>query len=113
MDTWIKVQDRLLKWLSGKESAFHAGDAETTWRFFFSPWVWKIPWRRNGSSPYNHIVPGKPGQRSLVGYNPCGHKKFDTAEAAGHITQLLFSAQGYTGRLVLAYIHYYVVRKIP
>ena len=36
------------------------------------PWVRKIPWRRK----WHSSIPGKPhGQKSLVDYNPWGHKK--------------------------------------
>ena len=46
----------------------------------FDPWVGKIPWRRKWqSTPV--LLPGKShGQRSLVGYNPWGHKELDTTE---------------------------------
>ena len=40
----------------------------------FNPWVKKIPWRRKWQ-PCPVLVPEKsPGQRSLVGYSPIGHK---------------------------------------
>ena len=41
---------------------------------------WKIPWRRKWqSTPV--FLPGKPpGQRSLVGYTPWGHKELDMIE---------------------------------
>ena len=49
-----------------------------------SPWIGKIPWRR-GRQPTPVFLPGKShGQRSLVGYNPNGHKKLDTTEAIEH-----------------------------
>ena len=38
----------------------------------FNPWVEKIPWRRAGQ-PTPVFLPGEShGQRSLVGYSPCG-----------------------------------------
>ena len=44
------------------------------------PWVRKIPWRRTWQ-PTLVFLPGKsPGQRSLEGYSPWGHKESDTAE---------------------------------
>ena len=44
------------------------------------PWVGKIPWRRK-RQPTPVFLPGEsPGQRSLVSYSPCGHKKSDTTE---------------------------------
>ena len=46
----------------------------------FDPWVGKIPWRTK-RQPTPVFLPGEsPGQRSLVGYSPCGHKKSDTTE---------------------------------
>ena len=48
-------------------------------------WVWslgcrKIPWRRK-CQPIPVILPGEShGQRSLVGYSPCGHKELDTTD---------------------------------
>ena len=41
----------------------------------FSPWVRKIPWRREWQ-PTPVVLPGEiHGQRSLVGYSPWGHKE--------------------------------------
>ena len=46
----------------------------------FNPWVRKIPWRRKWQ-PTPIFLPGKShGQRSLVGYNPWGHKESDATE---------------------------------
>ena len=43
-------------------------------RHGFDPWVGKIPWKRKWQ-PTPVFLPGKfHGQRSLVGYNPWGHK---------------------------------------
>ena len=43
-------------------------------RLRFDPWVRKIPWRSKWQ-PTLVFVPGKSHrQRSLEGYNPCGHK---------------------------------------
>ena len=63
-------------WLSGKESTCQCR------RGRFNPWVGKIPWRRKWQlTPV--FLPGKfHGQRSLVGYSPCGHKESDTTEWA-------------------------------
>ena len=39
----------------------------------FSPWVRKIPWKRESTAVF---LPGKfHGQRSLVGYSACGHRR--------------------------------------
>ena len=70
-------------WLSGKESACSCS------RCGFDPWVGKIPWRRIWQ-PTPEFLPKKAhGQRSLVGYNPCGHKQLDTTEHACTLYQLL------------------------
>ena len=46
----------------------------------FDPWVGKIPWRRQWQ-PTPVLLPEEfHGQRSLVGYNPWGHKKWDMTE---------------------------------
>ena len=59
------------RWLTGKESACQCR------RCGFDPWV---PWRRKWQ-PIPVFLPGKSrGQRSLVGYNPWGHKKPDTSQ---------------------------------
>ena len=44
------------------------------------PRIRKIPWRR-AWQPGPAFLPGEShGQRSLVGYSPCGHKELDTTE---------------------------------
>ena len=61
-------------WLSGPESACHAGDAS------FNPWVGKIPWRRKWQA-VSVFLPGKSlRQRSLAGYSPWGCKESETTE---------------------------------
>ena len=60
--------------LIGKESACQGR------RRGFNPWVWKIPWEREWQ-PTPVFLPGEPhGQRTLVGYRPCGHKESDKTE---------------------------------
>ena len=44
------------------------------------PWVRKTPWNREWQ-PTTVFLPRKfHGQRSLVGYNPVGHKELDMTE---------------------------------
>ena len=58
----------------GKESAYNV------MRPRFSPWVGKIPWRRE-RLPTLVFLPGEfHGQRSLAGYSLWGHKDSDTIE---------------------------------
>ena len=46
----------------------------------FSPWVGKIPWRREWQ-PHSKFLPGEfHGQRSLVDYSLWGHKELDRTE---------------------------------
>ena len=53
----------------------------------FDPWDGNIPWRREWL-PTPVFLPRKsPGQRSLVGYSPWGHKELDTTE---QLTNSLF-----------------------
>ena len=61
----------LPRWLSGIESACQYR------RCWFSPWVEKIPWKRE-RQPTPVFLPGKSlGQRSLVAYSPWGCKESD------------------------------------
>ena len=47
----------------------------------FNPWVQKIPWRKEWQ-PTPVFLPGESqGERSLVDYDPLGHKESDTTEA--------------------------------
>ena len=64
-----------------KNPSASAGDGDTE-ELRFDPWFGKIPWRREWQ-PTPEFLPGKShGQRSLVGYNPWGHKELDTTEHA-------------------------------
>ena len=55
-----------------KNPPANAGDVDLI------PGVGKIPWRRKWK-PTPVFLPGKShGQRSLVGYGPCGRKESDT-----------------------------------
>ena len=50
----------------------------------FSPWIGKIPWRREWQ-PTPVFVPGEfHGQRILAGYSPWGHKELDMPERLTH-----------------------------
>ena len=67
--------NRLPGWLSGKESTCQCRGSR------FSPWVWKIPWRRKWH-PSPVFLPEKShGQRSLGCYNPWGGKESDTTSS--------------------------------
>ena len=55
-------------------------DGEESRRLGFSPWVGRIPWRREWP-PTPVFLPGESrGQRILVGYSPWGHKALDMTE---------------------------------
>ena len=62
---------------SGKEPAYQCRRLRG---HEFDLWVRKIPWRRKWQlTPV--FLPGKShGQRSLVGYDPWGHKESDVTE---------------------------------
>ena len=65
------MEGRLPRWLSGLRICLQFR------RHRFDPWVGKIPGGGNG----NPFLPGEcHGQKSLVGYNPYGHKELDTTE---------------------------------
>ena len=49
-------------------------------RPWFSPWVRKIPWRREWLLTLVFLPEEFHGQRSLAGYSPWGHKELDTTE---------------------------------
>ena len=58
----------------GKESSYNAGDLNLT------PGLGRSPGGGNGN-PFQYSCLEHPhGQRSLVGYNPWGHKELDTTE---------------------------------
>ena len=66
---------------SGKEPA---GQCRRHRRCRLGPWVGKIPWRR-AWQPTPVFLPGEShGQRSLVSYNPWGHKESDTTVVIKH-----------------------------
>ena len=49
-------------------------------RLRFNPWVWKIPWRREWLPTSVFLLGEFHEWRSLVGYNPWGHKESGTTE---------------------------------
>ena len=64
-----RIVKGLPRWLSNK------GPSCQCWRCGFNRWVRKIPPGRKWQ-PTLVFLPGKsPGQRSLVGYSPCGCKR--------------------------------------
>ena len=77
-------------WLSSRapwEAGFHrevsfsqAWECRNHKRYGFSPWVWKMPWRREGQ-PTTGFLPGEShGQRSPACYSPWGHRELDMTE---------------------------------
>src|SRR5574337_759071 len=70
----IMIDQRVPRWLSGKESSCQYR------RPGFDPWVRKIPWSRKWQ-PTPGFLPGKShGQRNLAGYSPQGCKELDMTE---------------------------------
>ena len=64
--------NRVLSWLSGKESACQC---ERNKRHGFNPWVGKIPWRRKWQPTPIFLLGNFQGQRNLAGYSQWDHKK--------------------------------------
>ena len=60
-----------------KLSAYQCRRCRKCW---FDPWVGKIPGRRKGQLTPVFLLGKSHGQRSLVGYGPCGLKELDTTE---------------------------------
>ena len=48
------------------------------------PWVGKVPWRRKWQPTPVFLLGKSHGQRSLVSYNPWGHKELDMIEQLTH-----------------------------
>ena len=66
----------------------------TKWRYRFSFWVRKVPWRR-AWQPAPVFLPGEShGQRSLAVYNPWGRKESDTTEVTWY-TLIVFLGSSY------------------
>ena len=78
---------------SGKEPACQCR------RLRFNPWAGKIPWRR-AWQPITVLLPGEsPGQRSLAGYSPRGHKESDTTEVTWQQQETPITVLGAGNRL--------------
>ena len=72
--SWMGYHCGLPCWLRGQSVCLQC------WRPGFSPWVGKIPWRREWL-PLPAFLPGESHeQRSLAGYSPWGHKESDMTE---------------------------------
>ena len=82
---WGRNSTHLLKKVFGVQLFWHSGKEFTCQcrrckRRGFDPWVGKIPWRRKRQSTPVFLPRKFHGQRSLVGYSPCGHKELDITE---------------------------------
>ena len=81
-----KVMSLLFNMVSRFVMVFPEGSAvknllcSTLRRYGFNPWVRKMPWRRAGQPTPVFSCGESPGQRSLVGLGPWGHKEPDTTE---------------------------------
>ena len=63
----------LLCWFSGKESACNVGDQGSV------PGLARSPGGGHGNPLQYSCLENPRGQRSLVGYSPCGRKESDTS----------------------------------
>ena len=76
-DSLLDLEDNLEGFPGGsdsKESACNAGDLGSV------PGLGRSPGGRYGNPLQYSCLESPPGQRSLVGYSPWGHKESDTAE---------------------------------
>ena len=85
---------------NGKEPAYQCR------RHRFNPWAGKIPWRRKWP-PTPVSLPGKShGQRGLMGYSPCGHKRVKynwPTEQHKHELVMIPPIKNWTLRLILPF----------
>ena len=82
----------------GNASACNAGDLG-----LFDPWVGNIPWIRKWQPTPVHLPAKSPGQRSLVGYSPWGHKELYMTEQIPFLSFPLF---------VLFFLKFYFIFKL-
>ena len=73
----LYINQRLPRWLSGKESTCQCRRCE---KHGFDPWVRMIPWRRKWQPTPVFFPVISHVQRSLAGYSPRNHKESDTTE---------------------------------
>ena len=75
----------LPKWLSGKEPAHQAGNADSI------PWVWKIPWKRKWQTISGFLPPQteKPGRLQFIELQTVGHN-WATEHTCRHINLQAF-----------------------
>ena len=71
---WVRYQINLFGDSDGKESACSAEDSGST------RGLGRSPGEKNGSPLQYSFLENPRGQRSLVGYNPWGHKESDSTE---------------------------------
>ena len=74
---WLCYYYWLPRWFSGKEYDWQCRRCK---RHGFSPWVEKIPWRREWQITLVYLLEKFHGQSRLVDYNPWGHKDSDMTE---------------------------------
>ena len=79
---------RTLDISSGKEIGKELACQCRRWkRLSFNPWIGKIPWSRKWQHTPG-FLPGKShGQRSQVGYSPCGGKESDMTECITSVNE--------------------------
>ena len=79
--TFSSLNNGLPRWFSGLKICLKCRRCR---RHRFTPWVWKIPWRRKWQ-PTPVFLPGKShGQRSLAGHSAWGPKESDMTEQLGN-----------------------------
>ena len=79
-----------------KNTPANAGDIK---RLAFNPCVGTIPWRKARQSTPVSLPGESPGQRSLAGYSPRGHKESDTTEVTWQQQETPITVLGAGNRL--------------
>ena len=67
---------------------------QETQEMWVNPWVRKIPWSRKWQSTLVSLSGKSQGQRSLVGYGPCGSEELDATEHT-HYKMLMLKRKAY------------------
>ena len=101
---WRIPSEGFLLWLSVKEPTCNAGAIGNV----FSPWVWKILWRRAWQPTLVFLSGESRGQRSLVGCSSWGRKSWtrlkqlSTHTVSGRVLVLQKEAHGLQLRVASA-----------
>ena len=102
------ISNGLPRWFSGKESACQCRSHR---RCRFSPWVWKIPWRRKWQPTPVFLPEESQGKRSLEGYSPWDFLGKNTGVGCYFSLQGIFLTQG--SNLYLLWLLHWQADSLP